>query len=271
MLPKTIAKIVFYLVAVVLFTWTASLTVSFLQSVLPNTFWVVPYLGLVIFDGGLIAWMFVFLSHAQGAIQRATALILTVFNLLGVGLMVVAEILLDGQELTAAPESLGTIAVWAVGIWTIVNVAGVVLFHLGDNEARKEMAIQSEKDAIFEGALKELGKRRVNAQAALAEELSGAMFAKMVSDLHADKDRNGVPDIMERGRQSGPRTVDPEQPRLTAADVAAFLALAQPAMSNNTHDTARHEAPAASSSPGAGNGPAAHKLGVDARNPTSRQ
>jgi hypothetical protein len=209
MLNRTIAKYLFYAVAIVLFTWTASLTVSFIQSVLPNAFWAVPYLGLVIFDGGLIAWMFVFLSHAEGAIQRATALILTIINLLGVGLMVIAEILLDGQTLTAPPESLGTMAVWAIGVWTIINVAGVVLFHLGDNEARKEMAIQSEKDAIFEGALKELGKLRTANQAQLAQELSATMFAKLVSDMHADRDADGTPDILQRGRQVGPATVIP--------------------------------------------------------------
>ena len=46
MLNRTIAKYLFYAVAIVLFTWTASLTVSFLQSVMPNSFWAVPYLTL---------------------------------------------------------------------------------------------------------------------------------------------------------------------------------------------------------------------------------
>jgi hypothetical protein len=202
MLNKTIAKIIFYLVAVTLLVWTASLTVSFLQSVLPNAFWAVPYLGLVIFDGGMIAWMIVFLSHAQGAIQRSTALILTVFNLLGVGLMVIAEILLDGQTWTTPPESLGTLAVWAVGIWTIVNVAGVILFHLGDNDARREMALQSEKDAVFDAALEDLKTRRIAAQKQLSQEMSAVMMDELVAALRADNDRNGVPDIMERGRQA---------------------------------------------------------------------
>ena len=238
MLNRTIAKYLFYAVAIVLFTWTASLTVSFLQSVMPNSFWAVPYLGLVIFDGGLIAWMFVFLSHAEGAIQRATALILTVINLLGVGLMVVAEILLDGQTLTAAPESLGTVAVWAVGVWTIINVAGVVLFHIGDNNARREMALQSEKDAVFEGALDALKNRRITAQAALSDELSAAMFAELLADIRADNNRDGVPDIMQRGAQSGPRTVTHEDVAAYIADNPDLLRLAQP-LSNSTHDAPR--------------------------------
>ena len=206
MINRTIAKFLFYAVALTLLVWTASLTVSFLQSVLPNSFWLVPILGLVVFDGGMVAWMFVFLSHAQGAIQRATAIILTVFNLIGVGLMVIAEILLDGQQWVAPPESLGTVAVWSIGIWTIGNVAGVVLFHLGDNNARKEMAIQSEKDAIFEAALSDLKTRRVVMQKALSQEIGAAMMDEIIADIRADRDGDGRPDIMQRGRQVGQNT-----------------------------------------------------------------
>ena len=132
------------------------------------------------------------------------------------------------------------------------------------------MAIQSEKDAIFEGALTALKQRRVDAQQALSHELSGVMFGELLADIRADKDRNGVPDIMERGRQDAPRIVEPEQPRLTAADIAAFLSVARAVdpVSNSTHATqpTAHPAPGQ----GQGNGPAAPKLGADARNPTPR-
>lgn len=212
MLNRTIARYLFYGVVITLFAWTASLTVSFLQSVLPNSFWAVPYLGLVIFDGGLIAWMFVFLSHAEGAIQRSTALILTVFNMLGVGLMVIAEILLDGQSLTAAPESLGTVAVWAVGIWTIANVAGVVLFHLGDNNARREMAMQSERDAVFDAALKNLSQQRASIQEELARQLGTAMLDDLVREVRSDANRDGTPDILQRGAQSGKHNAPRHEP-----------------------------------------------------------
>ena len=115
-------------------------------------------------------------------------------------------------------------------------------------------------EAVIQGA-----EAALNAQlTAYGAAVGGENAARALTD--------GQRDIIGQHYATSPRTVDPPAaPQLTAADVAAFLALAQPAMSNNTHDTARHEAPAASSSPGAGNGPAAHKLGVDARNPTSRQ
>ena len=277
MLNRTIAKFLFYSVAIVLLAWTSSLTYSFLSMALPGQLWIVPLLGLVVFDVGMISWLFVFLSHAEGAIQRAVGIILCLFNFVGVGLMTISEILLSGQTMAAAPQMLGTIAIWGIGIWTTVNVLGVLVFHLGDPNARKEMAIQSEKDAIFEGALTALKQRRVDAQQALSHELSGVMFGELLADIRADKDRNGVPDIMERGRQDAPRIVEPEQPRLTAADIAAALALlaANPhllslvrpvdSMVNSTHvpQPTAHPAPGQ----GQGNGPAAKPLGADQRRP----
>ena len=271
MLHRTIAKFLFYGVAIVLLAWTSSLTYSFLSMALPGQLWIVPLLGLVVFDVGMISWLFVFLSHAEGAIQRAVGIILCLFNFVGVGLMTISEILLSGQTMAAAPQMLGTIAIWGIGIWTTVNVLGVLVFHLGDPNARKEMAIQSEKDAIFEGALTALKQRRVDAQQALSHELSGVMFGELLADIRADKDRNGVPDIMERGRQDAPRIVEPEQPRLTAADIAAFLSVARAVdpVSNSTHapQPTAHPAPGQ----GQGNGPTQKPLGADARNPTSRQ
>ena len=262
MLNRTIAKFLFYAVALVLLVWTSSLTYSFLSMALPGTFWLVPLLGLVVFDVGMIAWLFVFLSHAEGAIQRAAAIILCLFNFVGVGLMTISEILLDGQTMVEAPAMLGTVAIWAIGIWTTVNVLGVLVFHLGDNKARREMALQSEKDAIFDAALDDLKTRRIAAQKALSQEMSAVMMDELTASLRADNDRNGIPDLLERGRQSGPR--------ITHDDVAAYLAanpelmrLALP-VSQNTQTTAHHDTSAAPPSAGQGqrpNGPPAPTIG----------
>ena len=66
-LKRTGSKIVFGLISLVILLWTASLTTSFLKSVLPGQFWAVPYLGLVVFDGGMIGWMIVYLHNAEGS------------------------------------------------------------------------------------------------------------------------------------------------------------------------------------------------------------
>ena len=158
---KTIAKGLFYGVATVLILWTASLTYSFVATALPQTHWLVPLFALVIFDIGMLAWLKVFLDYAQGSGQRALALILSLFDFIGVGLMVLAEILLGGQTMVAPPENLGEYAIWGIAIWTVVNVGGVLIFHMLQPDARRKMVLQSEMDMIFDEALKKLSTRRV--------------------------------------------------------------------------------------------------------------
>ena len=275
-LKRTGSKIVFGLISTVILLWTAYLTTSFLSMVLPASFWIVPYLGLVVFDGGMIGWLTVYLYMAEGAMQRAIALGLTLFNLLGVGLMTIAEIVLGGQTFTAAPEMLGTVAIWGVGIWTFVNVAGIVAFHLSSPDARIAAAIQDEKDAIVEDALTDLRNRRGENAAVLGAYMGGGMFKTLVSEIGADADGDGLPDLYERrGNRGAPQLPAP------GSDIAAALALlaANPhllslvrpvdSMSNSTHapQPTAHPAPGQ----GQGNGPTQKPLGADARNPTSRQ
>lgn len=190
-MTRVLAKFLFYAVAIILLIWTSSLTYSFLSMALPNTFWAVPLLGLVVFDVGMISWMFVFLGHAEGAIQRAVAIALTMFNFVGVGLMVIAEILLDGQQLVEAPEMLGTAAIWGIGIWTIANVLGVLIFHLGSPAARREMAMQTEKDALHEGALKHMRAGRTARQTELAGAMGDILLEELIASLDTKTDDDG--------------------------------------------------------------------------------
>jgi hypothetical protein len=120
-----------------------------------------------------------------------------IFDLIGVGLMAFAEILLGGQTLAAAPENMGEYAIWGIGVWTVFNVAAVVMFHLGDPEARKRMALQGEQDAIFEEALKKLTTKRTQQSGVLSDQLAEAMMEKLKADLAVDHNGDGIPDIMQ--------------------------------------------------------------------------
>lgn len=240
----TLTKILFYFVAAVLLVWTASLTVDFISSALPSMPWYVPYLALVVFDGGMIAWLFVFLKYAEGTIQRAVALGLVMFDFLGVGLLVMADILLGGQTWTAAPEGLGTWAVWGIGIWTVVNVLGVLAFHIGDPEAQVQMSIQNEKDAIFRGALDNLGARRSENSKMLADTLGGRMYGQLLDELMVDRDNNGIPDALEGSFQVPAQTGLPHEPVTTYVNgTTATHAAAQthpaPATLTPTEDSPR--------------------------------
>ncbi len=186
---KTIARGLFYGVATVLILWTASLTYSFVATALPQTHWLVPLFALVIFDIGMLAWLKVFLDYAQGSGQRALALILSLFDFLGVGLMVLAEILLGGQTMVAPPDNLGEYAVWGIAIWTVVNVGGVLIFHMLQPDARRKMVLQSEMDMVFDEALKKLSTRRVAIGGELSDRLADGMLAQLVAGLALEGNR----------------------------------------------------------------------------------
>jgi hypothetical protein len=200
-LARTVARFCFYLVALVLLVWTASLTYSFVANALPNLPWYVPLLALIVFDAGMIAWLVVFLHYAEGSGQRAVAIGLTLIDLIGVGLMVIAEILLGGQTWAVAPERLGEAAIWGIGGWTVVNVAGVITFHLLSPAARVSMALQGERDAVFDAALSQLRQKRQAHGTALADQLSDEMLQGLVDGLRVDRNRDGVPDVYQRDVQ----------------------------------------------------------------------
>ena len=210
---KTLAKFLFYTVAVVLVSWTASLTIAFVANALPEAHWMVPYFSLVVFDGGMLAWLAVFLYYAEGSGQRVIAIAATLLDMIGVALMVIAEIFLGGQSLVAAPDMLGEYALWAIGIWTTLNVAGVIGFHLLDNENRKRMAIQSEMDEIFEGALRDLKQKRRGMQEQLSGELSDGMLAELLALVSRDANKNGVPDLMESNAPRQLPSMASDQPK----------------------------------------------------------
>lgn len=185
---KSIARGLFYGVATVLILWTASLTYSFVRTALPQVHWIVPVFALVVFDIGMLAWLKVFLDYAQGSGQRAVALIMTLVDFLGVGLMVLAEILLGGQMMVAAPANLGEYAIWGIAFWTVMNVGAIIAFHLLHPEARRQMALRAEMDQVFDEALKKLGTKRAQVSGQLSDQLSDDMLMQLVAELAAKRE-----------------------------------------------------------------------------------
>ena len=185
---KSIARGLFYGVATVLVLWTASLTYAFIQAALPQVHWLVPIFALVVFDVGMLAWLKVFLDYAQGSGQRAVALIMCLVDFLGVGLMVLAEILLGGQTMVAAPENLGEYAIWGIALWTVANVGAIIAFHLLEPGVRRTMALRTEMDLVFDEALKKLPTKRAQVSGQLSDQLSDDMLMQLVSELAAKRE-----------------------------------------------------------------------------------
>lgn len=235
-LARTIARFAFYGVALVLVAWTASLTYTFIANALPGMAWWVPIFGLIVFDAGMLAWLIVFLHYAEGAGQRAVAIGLTLLDLIGVGLMVISEILLGGQTWAVAPEMLGELAIWGIGVWTVLNVAGVIGFHLLSPEARVSMALQAERDAVFDAALGQLRQKRQKHGATLADQLSDDMLQGLVDGLRVDRNHDGVPDVNQKRGQA---PFDPQAGRRAVVDESRDDAARQNRRSNVGSDDGR--------------------------------
>jgi hypothetical protein len=211
-MQKTIAKGLFFAVATILILWTGSLTYAFVGAALPQAHWLVPFFALVVFDVGMLAWLKVFLDYAEGSGQRAVALTMCIFDFLGVGLMVLAEILLGGQDLVAAPSALGEYAIWGIAIWTVVNVGAVIAFHLLHPDARRKMAIRAEMDMVFDEALNKLSAKRANVSGQLSDQLSDGMLVQLMAELAADPQQPGMARTLQNKR-SAATTSDNHQSR----------------------------------------------------------
>ena len=199
-MQKTIAKGLFYGVATILILWTGSLTYAFVATALPQAHWLVPLFALVVFDVGMLAWLKVFLDYAEGSGQRAIALMMCIFDFLGVGLMVLAEILLGGQDLVSAPPALGEYAIWGIAIWTVVNVGAVITFHLLHPDTRRKMALRAEMDMVFDEALKKLSTKRANVSGQLSDQLSDGMLVQLMAKLATDPQQPGMAKTLQTSR-----------------------------------------------------------------------
>jgi hypothetical protein len=180
---ETLSKVLFYAMVAVLFVWTFSLNMAFVGRILPDKPLAV-YFSIVLFDGGTLGWMFIFLNNARGMLQRMTSFIMTLISLIGVGILSFAELFIGGQEFVQGEilTNLGTVALWVIGIWTFINISAVVMYHLFDQNIQTEMAINQAKGSIRDAALKIVKKQAPQ----VAKQLAPQMAAEVVRDIVKD-------------------------------------------------------------------------------------
>lgn len=141
-----------FFVAVIL--WTASLTMSVMEIVLPHNP-TVKYFALALFDGGALVWLGMFTNKAKGTPQRGISLLLFGLDFLGVVLMTAGGVYLGGQTLTAIPAWMGAALVNGVIAATLANVGGAYYFHANNPETRETMQAQSLEDTLTEEAMRQ--------------------------------------------------------------------------------------------------------------------
>ncbi len=175
---NVIGKIIFYIFLVLVFAWTASLTIAEVAIILPNDK-IAPYFALALFDGGSLAWLMAWIGHAKGTPQRAISLVMLVIDLAGVALLSAGRLFMGGQTLTEAPENLGLYVVYGIAIVTICNVIAAYAFHIADPEI-----IEQIETGILEDTLREEAQEQARANIeAEARELGAILAARATGAL----------------------------------------------------------------------------------------
>jgi hypothetical protein len=181
-LRNAISKILFYGMVGILMVWTASLTLSFVGSVLPGQP-IAPYFSLVVFDAGMLIWLYVFLTLASGLPQRSISLLTCLFDMVGVGIMSASELFLGGQNYAQAPAGLGTLALWVIGLWTFMNIVATIAFHICDPETLHQIAVKSAQDKIVAASLEKMGHRMEEIGHEVSGRLAHSMTANAIMSL----------------------------------------------------------------------------------------
>ena len=148
---KTIARGVFYALALGVWVWMMANTLGIARMVFPpggDGFLgdMLPYMALVMFDVGAVAWLLVFLRHAEGIVQRSIAVIVSFISLVGGIFLSVAHLYLGGQALTSIPAEMGTWVLWAIGGMTLVHGIAIWASHIADPEEMRRIKTQSMLD-----------------------------------------------------------------------------------------------------------------------------
>jgi hypothetical protein len=177
-LAGTIGKILFWIFAIAVFFWTASLSLAALRMILPNDP-VKPFVGLVLTDIGALTWLLVFIGQAQGLAQRGVSLIMFIIDLAGVVLLSAFELLSSGQTLARVPAELGNAVIWGVIGLTLANLAAAYFYHLAEPQTWKAIEFGVLTDRLQGEALQQ-AQRNVEAE---AQKLGAILAARATAEL----------------------------------------------------------------------------------------
>jgi hypothetical protein len=201
-LMTTVSKVLFYLLAIGLLAWTASLTLAFVGGILPELV-LAKYFALVVFDVGCVSWLLIFLFAAEGTPQRSTALIMAFLDLIGVGLMVFAELFTGGQQFASIPADLASIALYGIGIWTIANLVGVFAYHFTDPATMQDIARRNAADKIASLSMKMLDSKMDAIANGVANDLAEQMKVETLLKLSAGKQNASKQRLLATANKNG--------------------------------------------------------------------
>ena len=179
-LNKVFATIAFYTLVIVVFMWTATLTLAEMREIMPNDP-VTPFFALALFDGGAVVWLLVFTGKAKGLWQRGISALMLAADLIGVIAISMARLLTAGQEMVVISPELGAAVGYGVGIMTAINFLGIYGFHVTDPGTLAEIEAQSLEDELYQEAQEQA---RANMEGEKAQ-LAGVLAARATAGIKA--------------------------------------------------------------------------------------
>jgi hypothetical protein len=193
------------------------------------------FLALLAFDGGLIAWLAVFMFGAQGGAQRAIAMLMICVSLLGIVLGFGGDTLMvAAQNGLIQDASIGMSALILTTLIIAANIAAVTFYHVLSPENQRRMAEESARSQIEDAAL---GSIKSQAQQ-LSQELAPIVASAWVADMRAHYLAQLTPEAQRKALPTAARsmayTPDDDLPddegadytSLTGADVQRLAQMA---------------------------------------------
>jgi len=181
---EKVGKIVFFTMMIILVGFTAPLSFRFIDRILPGNV-LFPYFALILFDGGMFSWLYLYVNLALGRAQRDLSYRMTLFSLMGVGLLSIGEIMWEAQDLTqwVWVSYLPSIVTSVLVIWVLVNLWMVLSFQLKDPKIRTATLMNEINSQIFDESLIAVDKKRKHIAGKLVHMMSDVMVDSLTREI----------------------------------------------------------------------------------------
>jgi hypothetical protein len=217
---KNIAQWGFYLLIGLLLAYAASRTLHFVQNVMDNA--TQGYLFLFATGIGALIWLYVYLTYAEGAKQRAIAFIMGLADLGGELALVYADTIYVGDKaglVKMSTDEMHTfilVSVLMVGI----NILAGYLFKLWDLKAEQDQHAQDLVDHVTDETMKHLNTPEAKAQ--MVQELlpiyKSAIAARVQAEIFSRSSQHQGLDAKSMGWPM-PKPDEPKQLTVPAVTI----------------------------------------------------
>ncbi len=182
---KKATEFLYYTFAAILLAWTGYRTWHILSLTTDNA--IVPFLGLGLFEGGMVAWLLFALFRAEGITQRAVAFGASLLDMVAVIGATASGIYLDSQLLAAIDRQwIGMIVNWIIVVATIINVLAMWVAHVTEPEMIRRMTMRSVQDSILAETQRQLQAATPKIAARAAQIVSKTTLTEAVRQLYED-------------------------------------------------------------------------------------